>query len=172
MINQFSLSNTVNSIPFSTFQSFGQFNLTSSSSSSSNSSSSSSSNSPNSSNLTNSSFDNLTNLDRLIRDELNDVNLCNRICARRESIVNVGRFLNQRSYGNRTPTISSDYGLRHLITNNLLKENEINLGQIDKIYSSCWLNDEFVLVGSKCNKVSARLIDHFPLQSIQSKIKS
>lgn len=96
-----------------------------------------------------------SNLNKIIRDELNDVNLCSklRVATKRDSPINVNKFLSQRSYGNRTPSLPSDFGLQHLINHSLLQENQIELGAIDKVYSSCWLDDDYVLCGTKCNKV-------------------
>lgn len=101
-----------------------------------------------------------SNLNQLIRDELNDVNLCSRTnSGKKENFISINKFLNQRSYGHRTPYLSPVYGLHHLISNNLLKEDVINLGQVDKIYSSCFIDDDFVICGTKCNKVSFHLYD-------------
>lgn len=36
---------------------------------------------------------------------------------------------------------------------NLIRELPINLGTSDKIFSSQWLSETEVLIGSKCNKV-------------------
>jgi len=92
-------------------------------------------------------------LDKSIREELNKIKFHGKT-GRKNLNMCVNKYLAQRSYyGNRTPNLSSHYGLQHLISNNLFKEDLIDLGRIDKIYSSCWLNDEFVLCGTKCNKL-------------------
>lgn len=163
-INPFSMSTAVNSLSLSL--SFGQFNLTNNRNSLNSSLNSNlNSTNPNSSNQSGSLFvsshansPNQTlgsNLGQLIHDKLSDVNLCSKLSAtsKRDSPLNVSRFLNQRSYGNRTPSLSTDFGLQHLIAHNLLKEDQIDLGTIDKVYSSCWIDDDFVLCGTKCNKV-------------------
>lgn len=179
-ITPFSVSSAVNSLSLSL--SFGQFNLNNNLNSSLNSSNLNSNN-LNSNNLNsnlNSSTQsgslfvrdlredanragnrpqNLstlrTNLNRLIRGELHDVHLCNKLKLphKKDRCFNVNKFLNQRSYGNRTPKLSTDFGLQHLIQNSLLTEHQIDLGTVDKIYSSCWLDDDYVLCGTKCNKV-------------------
>ena len=181
-INPFSMSTAVNSLSLSlSFGQFNlnnnrnrlnsslSSNLNSSSNSNPNSSLSHSDDSPNQ-NSTNSnssgnqslfapsltSSPNQLGSHLLIHDKLNDVNLCSKLSTssgKRDSPPNVSKFLCQRSYGNRTPSLSADFGLQHLILNNLLREDQIDLGTIDKVYSSCWIDDDFVLCGTKCNKV-------------------
>lgn len=96
---------------------------------------------------------------KVIRDEPNEVNLCSKLktAGKKDHSVNVNKFLSQRAYGNRTPKLPSDFGLQHLISNGLLRENQINLGTIDKVYTSCWLDDDSILVGTKCSKVGDEL---------------
>ena len=152
-INQFSLSTTLS---FNNYRSsFNQFNLNSISRTNSN---------LNNSNLNGNLNTINSNLNQLIRDELNDVNLCNKInFGKKENAISVNKFLNQRSYGNRTPNLSSDYGLHHLITNSLLKEDQIRIdGRVDKIYSSTFLNDNFIICGTKCNKVRGKFCLNTP----------
>ena len=49
------------------------------------------------------------------------INLRDKLFNKKENIININKFLNQRSYGQRTPYLSNEYGLNHLISNNLLK---------------------------------------------------
>ena len=39
----------------------------------------------------------------------------------------------------------------------LLSEKKLNFGNCDKIFSSSWLSEDQVVVGTKCNKVSAMI---------------
>lgn len=104
-------------------------------------------------NNSNGNTNNSNNSNQIIKDESTDSRLRNRLFNKKEPIFHMNKFLNQRSYGNRNHTLYSEYGLHHLISNNLLKEEPISLGEIDKVYSSCWLDDDFVICGTKCNKV-------------------
>ena len=60
--------------------------------------------------------------------------------------VSGGRFYSQR--------LSSEYGTRHMLTNNMLKETAVSRPQMNKVFCSKWLSDKQVVFGTKCNKVS------------------
>ena len=49
--------------------------------------------------------------------------------------------------------VDIEYGTRHLLTNNILREHTIKLGPMNKIFCSQWLNNCQIVFGSKCNKV-------------------
>ena len=48
------------------------------------------------------------------------------------------------------------YSARHLPT--VLQERETKVGELDKIFSSVWLDHNNVICGTKCNSVSKKLI--------------
>lgn len=51
-------------------------------------------------------------------------------------------------------TVNENYGSRHILTHEMFKETPINLGKnVNKVFSSQWLNDRQITFGTKCNKV-------------------
>jgi len=68
--------------------------------------------------------------------------------------------------------VSSEYGTRHMLTNAMMKEHEVKIGNMDKVFCSQWLSHKQVIFGTKCHKlvvmdVSTKKIDHIP--SLQSR---
>ena len=52
-------------------------------------------------------------------------------------------------------TVNENYGSRHILTHEMFKETPINLGKnVNKVFSSQWLNDRQITFGTKCNKVT------------------
>lgn len=65
-------------------------------------------------------------------------------------------------------SVDAGYGTRRLLTNHVLKEHPINLGKMNKIFCSQWLNSRQIVFGSKCNKLTVydtlkREMFHLPL---------
>ena len=50
------------------------------------------------------------------------------------------------------------FSARHLPM--ILKEKTYSLGEIDKIFSSAWLDSNNVICGTKCNKVSLYMMNY------------
>lgn len=74
-------------------------------------------------------------------------------CNNSKSLVD---FINSRSYGNailERASLRKDYGLNHLIINNILNEKNFQLNHLNKIFCSQWLSDKQIIFGTKCNKV-------------------
>lgn len=68
--------------------------------------------------------------------------------------------------------MSSEYATRHMLTNSMLKEYEMTIGNMNKVFSSQWLSHKQIIFGTKCNKlmvldVATRKIDQIP--SLESK---
>lgn len=40
----------------------------------------------------------------------------------------------------------------------ILKESSLNMGEVNKIFAAQWINDRQVVVGTKCNKVSDKIM--------------
>lgn len=82
----------------------------------------------------------------------------------------VGRELGlPRIGGNRyfPQRLSSEYGTRHILTNNMMKETSILMPGMDKVFCSKWLSHRQVVFGTKCNKlmvfdVNTRHMDQIP----------
>jgi len=85
-----------------------------------------------------------------------------------DCIQNRQRGLNKKF---QTMRISSEYGTRHMLSNSMMKEHEVKIGNMNKVFCSQWLSHKQVMFGTKCNKlvvmdVSTKRIDHIP--SLQS----
>ncbi|KAK0054019.1 DDB1- and CUL4-associated factor 12 [Biomphalaria pfeifferi] len=88
------------------------------------------------------------------------------------------RILRDREYGHLTSSkhdnnILKFYSdnLRDFVSQHLpsiLKEKEMNLGTINKIFASKWLNDSQVVIGTKCNKLMVMDVRNNNLVHIQS----
>lgn len=65
-------------------------------------------------------------------------------------------YIRAREYGSKEyRTFDTNYGTRHVLAYDMLKENPIALDQIEvnKIFCSAWLSHRQVVFGTKCNKV-------------------
>ncbi len=68
---------------------------------------------------------------------------------------------------NEVRTVDASYASRHILTHDMFKETPINLGNINKVFCSQWLNNKQILFGTKCNKlmvydVNMRRVDAIP----------
>jgi len=84
------------------------------------------------------------------------------LSARETGLTNVcnGRFMTRR--------LNSEYTSHHMLVNDMYKETEKSIPQMNKIYCSQWLSHDKVIFGSKCNKlmvfdVNKHLYSRIPL---------
>ncbi|GAB6028365.1 hypothetical protein CHUAL_002533 [Chamberlinius hualienensis] len=69
---------------------------------------------------------------------------------------NVVDFLQRREHGAhvvRPISFKKEYGTRHIIQHNLLREVEIPLNSHNKVFCAKWLTDTQIALGTKCNKL-------------------
>ncbi|KAH9518562.1 DDB1- and CUL4-associated factor 12 [Bulinus truncatus] len=107
----------------------------------------------------------------------------NRSCSKANKIARplsseTPRILRSREYGhyksslhNRNITKFYSENLTDFVSQHLpsiLKEKEMNLGKINKIFASKWLTDSQVVLGTKCNKLMVMDIKNNNLVHIQS----
>eukprot|EP00102_Acyrthosiphon_pisum_P021761 XP_016658971.1 PREDICTED: DDB1- and CUL4-associated factor 12-like [Acyrthosiphon pisum] len=82
---------------------------------------------------------------------------------------NLVDHIRSREYGMRGyRLVNKDYGTRHILTHNLLKERSIPLETMDTVYCSQWLSSNQIVFGTRCNKlmiynVKSHELDQIPL---------
>lgn len=89
-------------------------------------------------------------------EEYNDV-ISHRILF---SSNNFADYIRAREYASKEyRTFDINYGTRHVLSHEMLKENPIALEQeVNKIFCSAWLSHRQIVFGTKCNKVD-KIID-------------
>eukprot|EP00102_Acyrthosiphon_pisum_P021763 XP_016658973.1 PREDICTED: DDB1- and CUL4-associated factor 12-like [Acyrthosiphon pisum] len=82
---------------------------------------------------------------------------------------NLVDYIRSREYGMRGyRLVNKDYGTRHILTHNLLKERSIPLEKMDAVFCSQWLSSNQIVFGTRCNKlmvynVKSHELDQIPL---------
>ncbi|XP_050061449.1 DDB1- and CUL4-associated factor 12 homolog [Aphis gossypii] len=85
------------------------------------------------------------------------------------SSYNIVDYVRNREYGMREyRSVNQNYGTRHLLTHNLVKERSISLKTMDKVFCSQWLNGTKIVFGTKCNKLMVYDVKSHELDQIPS----
>ncbi|VVC26945.1 WD40/YVTN repeat-like-containing domain,WD40 repeat, conserved site,WD40-repeat-containing domain,WD40 [Cinara cedri] len=85
------------------------------------------------------------------------------------SSYNFVDYVRNREYGMRQyHSVNQNHGTRHILTNNLLKEQLIPLDTMNRVFCSQWLSSKQIIFGTKCNNlmvynVNSHKLDQIPL---------